>query len=188
MLQANAPSGKALKDKMFSTRKARRGEEGSAIIELSLVVYFFIIPMLFGTAVVGMLVYDSIEVSQAAHEGASYASVAYRTNGKFSPTTLANVTTFALAAEPNVPASALTTPLTTNPVTVTWGCAAAGSTTLVTVTCTTTGAPIVCDSGTPNLFVRVQTEANVTPLFDLSFLGYPATVQFKGLSTFELNP
>lgn len=187
MLQANAPDGRALKDKMFSTRKARRGEEGSAIIELSLVVYFFILPLLFGTAVVGMLIYDSIEVSQAAHEGASYASMAYRQSNQFSPTTLANVTTYTLAAEPNVPASALTAPLTTKPVTVTCGCAAAGSTTLVTVTCTT-GAPIACAGGTPNLFVTVQTEANVTPLFDLSFLGYPATVQFRGLSTFELHP
>jgi len=150
-------------------------------------VYFFILPLLFGTAVVGMLVYDSIEVSQAAHEGASYASLAYRTDSKFTPTTLANVATFAKAAEPNVPASALTTPLTTNPVTVTCGCAAAGSTAPVAGACTT-GAAMACNGGTPNLFVTVRTEANVTPLFNLSFLGYPATVQFRGMSTFELAP
>lgn len=188
MLQVHSAGRKARRPPLFSVRKARRGEEGSAIIELSLVVYFFVIPLLFGTTVVGMLVYDSIEVSQAAHEGASYAAQVYRgsTTG-FSTTTLANVTTFAKAAEPNVPASALTTPLTANPVTVTCGCAAVGSPSPVTGTCTT-GAKMACNGVTPNLFVTVQTEANVTPLVSLSFLGFPKTIQLNGSSTFELAP
>jgi hypothetical protein len=183
MLQANAPGGKALKDKMLSVREASLDEEGSSIVELSLVLYFFLLPLLLGVAGAGMLVYDSIEVSQAAHEGASYASQVYRTNGNFTAATLANVTTVAEAAEPNISASALTT----TPVTVTCGCAAAGSTALVTGACTT-GAAIACAGGTPNLFVTVKTQANVTPLVNLKWLGFPSTVQLNGASTFEMNP
>jgi Flp pilus assembly protein TadG len=168
---------------LLSVQKARRDEEGSSIVELSVVLYFFLIPLLLGVAGAGMLVYDSIEVSQAAHEGASYAAQVYRTNGSFTATTLANVTTFAEAAEPNIPASALTT----TPVTVTCGCAAAGSTAQVTGACTT-GAAMSCASGTPILFVTVKTQANVTPLVSLRSLGFPATVQLNGASTFEMAP
>jgi len=185
MLQADTARGYARRRDSLSVRKARRGEEGSSIIELSVVLYFFLIPLLLGVAGAGMLVYDSIEVSQAAHEGASYASQVYRANGSFTPTTLANVTTFAEAAEPNIPASALTT----TPVTVTCGCLAAGSTatTQVTGLCTP-GPAIACASNTTPLFVTVKTQANVAPLVNLKSLGFPATVQLNGESTFEMAP
>jgi Flp pilus assembly protein TadG len=170
---------------MLLVRKAMRDEEGSSLVELSVALYFLLIPLVLGIVGVGMLVYDSIEVSHAAHEGASYASYIYRAKGNFDVTTLGNVTTFAEAAEPDIPASALTT----TPVTVTCGCLTAGSsaTTAVTGACTT-GAAIACASNATPLFVTVTTQANVTPLVNLSWLGFPATVQLNGLSTFELAP
>jgi Flp pilus assembly protein TadG len=184
MFHTNAPCGRALKDKMHSVRKARRGEEGSSIFELAVVMNFFLIPMLLGIAGGGVLVYDNIEVAQAAHEGASYAAQVYRSSSSgFTTGTLANVTTFTKAAEPNIPASALTT----TPVTVSCGCLAAGSTAQVTAGCAT-GAKISCPALTPILFVTVNTQANITPLVNLSIFGLPATYPFTGSSTFELNP
>jgi len=185
MLEANTASRSVRRRDKLSVRKARRGEEGNSIIELSVVLYFFLIPLLLGVTGAGILVYDSIEVAQAAHEGASYASQAYRAKGYFTSAAISNVTTFAEGAAPNIPASAWTA--ATNPVTVACGCAAAGSSAQVTGSCST-GAAIACASGTPILFVTVKTQANVTPLVSLKTLGFPATIPLYGSSTFELAP
>jgi hypothetical protein len=185
MLQVSSVGRKVWRHPLFSVRKATNGEQGSSIIELAIVMSFFLVPLIFGVTGVGMLIYESIEVSHAAHEGASYASQAFRANSSaFTTTSIANISTFAKAAEPNIPASALTT----NPVTVTCGCLAAGSTAQVTGSCTTSLSSSYCSSSTPNLFVTVKTQANVAPLVSLSFLGFPATVQLNGVSTFELAP
>jgi Flp pilus assembly protein TadG len=172
---------------MLSVRKAMGDEEGSSLVELAISLSFFLVPLVLGISAVGMLVYDSIEVSQAAHEGASYASQVYRANGSFTSTTLANVTTFAEKAAPNIPATAWTA--ATTPVAVTCGCLTAGSTATgqVTGTCST-GAAIACASSATPLFVTVKTQANVTPLVNMHWLGFPATVQLNGESTFELAP
>ena len=49
-----------------------RGERGSAIVELAMVVSFFGAPLLLGTGEMGLLAYDSIEVTNAANAGAYY--------------------------------------------------------------------------------------------------------------------
>jgi Flp pilus assembly protein TadG len=187
MLQASLPGRKTFMSERLSALKARRGEEGSSIIELSLVLYFFLIPMLLGIFGVGMLVYDSIEVSEAARDGASYAAFTFRDQGTLDATSLANITTFTKSAEPNIPASALALPATTAPVIVTCGCLATGSSAQVTGSCVAVG-PGTCSSPTPNLFVTVRTQANVAPLVNLSFLGFPATVRLNGSSTFPMAP
>lgn len=50
----------------------RDAEEGSSLIELAFLLSFFAVPLLVGTAEVGRLVYESIEVANAAYVGASY--------------------------------------------------------------------------------------------------------------------
>ncbi|MDP9051836.1 MAG: pilus assembly protein [Acidobacteriota bacterium] len=49
-----------------------RSESGSALIELALVTGFLGVPLLLGTAQMGILAYDSVEVSNAANAGALY--------------------------------------------------------------------------------------------------------------------
>jgi Flp pilus assembly protein TadG len=169
---------------MFSLRKTMRGEEGSSLVEMAVVLSFLFVPLVVGIVGFGMLVYDSIEVSHAAHEGASYASQAFRANSGFTAASFANITTYAESAEPNIPASALTT----NPVTLACSCLGAGSTALATGKCTAATAAADCSGATPNLFITVTTQANVTPIFNMSIFGLPSTVQFNGVSTFELAP
>lgn len=47
-----------------------RGDTGEAIVELVLIVCFFFVPLILGTTDMATLVYDSIEISNAAHAGA----------------------------------------------------------------------------------------------------------------------
>lgn len=54
--------------------RALAAESGNAIAELALGVSFLLAPLLLGAAEFGFLVYDAIEVSNAAHAGALYAS------------------------------------------------------------------------------------------------------------------
>jgi Flp pilus assembly protein TadG len=62
-----------------------RDELGSSMVELAMVVALLGIPLLVGTAEMGLTVYDSIEVSNAANAGAYYgmqsATLAASTSG-----------------------------------------------------------------------------------------------------------
>lgn len=49
-------------------------ESGNAVVELALSCTFLLAPLLLGTAELGFIVYNSIEVSNAAHAGAVYGS------------------------------------------------------------------------------------------------------------------
>ena len=53
-------------------RRARSDETGSALIELAMALSFLGIPLLLGTIYVGMLLFYSTEVANAAHAGALY--------------------------------------------------------------------------------------------------------------------
>lgn len=48
-------------------------DSGSALIELALVLSLVGLPLLFGTIYAGVLMFDDIEISNAAHAGAMYA-------------------------------------------------------------------------------------------------------------------
>jgi Flp pilus assembly protein TadG len=50
-----------------------RCNSGNSTLEFAVVFSFFGVPLLLGTTEVASVVYDSIEVSNAAHAGASYA-------------------------------------------------------------------------------------------------------------------
>jgi Flp pilus assembly protein TadG len=47
-----------------------RRDTGDALVELALLMSFFLVPLLLGTTDMAVLVYDSIEISNAAHAGA----------------------------------------------------------------------------------------------------------------------
>jgi Flp pilus assembly protein TadG len=49
-----------------------RSESGGALVEMALCISFLGAPLLIGTVETGMVLYDSIEVSSAAHAGTAY--------------------------------------------------------------------------------------------------------------------
>ena len=55
-----------------TARMGLRAKAGNASIELALTLSFFAAPMMLGTTEVAFLIYDSIEISNAAHAGAVY--------------------------------------------------------------------------------------------------------------------
>ena len=54
-------------------RRLAGQDSGSALIELALVLSLVGLPLLFGTIYAGVLMFDDIEISNAAHAGAMYA-------------------------------------------------------------------------------------------------------------------
>ncbi|HUN83067.1 MAG TPA: TadE family protein [Terracidiphilus sp.] len=97
-----------------SGRGILRGNEGGAFVELALLVSFFAAPLLMGTAETGFMLYDSIEVENAAHTGAMY--------GMMSSTFAADSTGIQTAAQEEAPD--LGTNLTVTPTTY-YACSAA---------------------------------------------------------------
>jgi Flp pilus assembly protein TadG len=181
MNQAGAPRSNRRQSKMIRRWKAIRGEEGSSFVELMLVIAFLILPLMVGMTGFGILVYDYIEVSDAAEAGASYASEYFRTNSAF-PT---NAATVAQAAEANIPSASVSIPA------VYCGCSSAGSTSAVTGSCSsvTAASAATCTGNGDIEFVTVTTNAAVDPVgINLTKVGVPSTAQINGSATFELAP
>ena len=79
------------------TKAARllRGETGGALVEMALCIPLLGAPILIGTVETGMVLYDSIEVSNAAHAGTAY--------GMMSSTFAANTSGMTAAAHGEAP-------------------------------------------------------------------------------------
>jgi hypothetical protein len=125
-------------------------------------------PLLVGTVELGLLVYDSIEVSNAAHAGAMYGM----TSSTFAGDT-AGMTSAAQAEASDFGSSMTVTP------TVYFACSSAVSGTQYS---TETAATSACSGAGdhPLEFVQVLTSQSVTPIFH--FPGFPATITLTGAS------
>jgi Flp pilus assembly protein TadG len=62
----------ALRSMISVCRRMVRAENGGALVEMALCIPLLGAPVLIGTVETGMALYDSIEVSNAAHAGAAY--------------------------------------------------------------------------------------------------------------------
>jgi len=164
---------------MFPGWKIFRRDEGAALVELALITTF----LMSTTAAlvgIGVLVFDSIEVADAAHAGASYAAEYFRMNAQAFPANVAAVTT---AAMPDIRSSYLAAPG------VYCGCESTTATTAVkNLSCTLPVKSTTCTGGTPILFVTVTTQANIPVLFNLRRFGFPSTISLNGSATYELYP
>jgi Flp pilus assembly protein TadG len=150
-----------------------RGRCGSSTIELTLVLACLGVPIMLGTAEVGFLVYDSIEISNAAHAGALY--------GMQSNSNASNNSVITTAAQSE--ASNFGTNLSVTP-TVFWVCSTAESGTQYT---TSSAATTAC-TGTGNHpleYLQVNVSAPVTP--PIHFPGLPASYTLSGSSTMEVE-
>jgi Flp pilus assembly protein TadG len=153
-----------------------RGESGGALIELALVVGLLGVPMLLGTAEMGMLAYDSIEVTDAANAGALY--------GMRSSTFAANTSAITTAAQTE--AADFGTRLGVTPSTF-YVCSTAVTGTQYTGTNAQTNAQTACTGGSTHAleFVQVLTSVTVTP--PILCPGLPNSWTLHGASVMEVE-
>jgi|SRR5580692_2497165 Flp pilus assembly protein TadG len=147
---------------------------GNASIELAIAFSLIITPLMLGTTEVAFVVYDSIEVSNAASAGAMY--------GMISSTLASNTSGIQAAAQSE--ASDIGNNLSVTP-SVYYACSASPSGTQYT---TQSAAAAACPANASNhylQFVQVNTTATVTP--PVGIPGLPATWTLRGQSLMEVQ-
>jgi Flp pilus assembly protein TadG len=154
-----------------------RGERGDALIELAVMFSLVGVPLLLGTVQMGFLVYDSVEISNAANAGALYGM---QNSGYASSSS--GITSAAQAE-----AADFGTKLTVTPTTY-YACTnAVGGTQYPTSSYTQTQAATHC-GGTGNQtleFVQVTASASVTPLIHCP--GLPTSYTLTDTSVMEVE-
>jgi Flp pilus assembly protein TadG len=142
-------------------------------VELALMISIVGFPLLAGTVELGTMVYDSIEVSNAAHAGAMFGMMSLSYAGDTS-----GITTAARGDAPDFGTAVAVTP------TLYYACS---SNIAGTQYSTLTAANSAC-TGSVNhslAFVKVTTILNVTPPIRLPML--PATYTLVGVSIMEVE-
>ena len=157
-----------------ATFRRLSNSSGNASVELALAFSFIITPLMLGTTEVAFLVYDSIEVSNAATAGAMY--------GMISSTLASNTSGIQAAAQAE--ASDFGTSLTASP-TVYYACSAALGGTQYS---TQAAAAAACPANASNhylQFIQVNSTASVTP--PVRIPGLPTTWTLRGQSVMEVQ-
>lgn len=151
-----------------------RGESAGALVEVALFVSILVPPLLFGIVDMGMVIYYSIEISNAAHAGVLFGMP---TSTQAADT--ADITTAAKAEAHDFPAANVTVTPTTY-----WTCnTAQGGTTYATSAAAT--SPCTAISAYPLEFVKVVVSAPVTPPFHCC--GIPASITLRSTSIMEVE-
>jgi Flp pilus assembly protein TadG len=153
------------------------GESGNALVELALVFALLGIPMLLGTVEMGTVVYDSVEISNAANAGALYGM-----QNATDAASSAGITTAGRAEAPEFGSSLTVTPTTFYVCT-----SAVGGAQYSTGSYTQAQATAKC-SGTGNHaleFIQVLTSATATP--PVHCPGLPKTFTLGGKSVLEVE-
>ena len=163
--------------RLCSRCRKLRDQRGGALVELALVVAFFATPLLLGTADVGILVYYSIEVTNAAAAGATYAMQ--------STTYCADTSGITSAARAEAADFSGTTLIVTP--SVFYVCSTTITGTRYTGSNAQSAATSACTGGTNHAlqFVEVTTSASVSPLLQIA--GLPTTFTLAGGSTMEVE-
>jgi Flp pilus assembly protein TadG len=151
-------------------------DRGNALVELALVVGVLGVPLWLGTAQMGWLIYDSIEISDAANVGALYGM----RNSTYA------VDTVGMIAAAQGDATDFGANLSVTPVSY-YVCALAVNGTQYTGASAQLNATAAC-SGAGNhalQFVQVNTSATVTPVIHCP--GLPATFRLTGQAAMEVE-
>jgi Flp pilus assembly protein TadG len=168
-----ADSGQMRWSRVRAWLRGLRDDSGNSLIEVALLFSFVGMPLLLGTMELGFLVYDSIEVSNAAYAGAMF--------GMQSSTFAAETSTITSVAQAE--ATDFGTALTATPTTY-YACSLAVSGTQYS---TQSAANTGC-TGTGNhalQFVQVTTSVTVTP--PIHWPKLPSTFTLHGLSIQEVE-
>lgn len=159
---------------VFAGYRRLEDNTGNATLELALAFSVLAAPLMLGASETAFMVYDSIEVSNAAHAGAMY--------GMYSQTFATNTTQIQAVAQAE--ASDLNGQLTVTPA-VYFACSAAPSGTHYSTQAAATQA---CGTGSSNHsleFVQVATSATINP--PLHVPGLPNTWTLRGFSVMEVQ-
>jgi Flp pilus assembly protein TadG len=151
-------------------------DSGNSLVELALILSLFGTPLLLGTAQAAILIYDSIEISNAAH-----VATLYGMQGLI----YASDTSHMIAAA-QAEASDFTASLTVTPTTY-FACSAAIGGTQFTGANAQSDAASACSGGSnhPLQFVQVTTQKSITSF--IHFAGLPSTVTLTGFSVMEVE-
>jgi hypothetical protein len=154
-----------------------RGNSGQALIETAVVFAFLAMPILAGTAQIGLFVYYSIEVTNSATAGAMYGM---QSSAFAEPSNYPSLIAAARADAPDFSGVSLTVTPTTY-----WACSTdvAG-----TQYATKPQADAACTGGTNHTlpFIKVVTSATVTPIIHCP--GLPSSFPLSGSSVQEVLP
>lgn len=159
--------------RLASTQRWLREDSGSALVEMALSISLIGTPLLVGTMELGTMMFNSIEVSNAAHAGAAY--------GMMSSTFAANSAGIIAAAQGE--AVDFGTNLSVTP-TVYYACSQSLAGTQYS---TLTAANAACTGSLNHSleFVQVNTSATVAP--PIRCPGLPATYTLVGESVMEVE-
>jgi hypothetical protein len=162
--------------RLFARCKALRDDSANALIEVSLITAFIGVPMLLGTMQTGFLIYDSIEISNAAYAGALF--------GMQSSTFASETSTIVSTAQAE--AADFGTALTVTP-TAYWACSNALAGTQYTGASAQANAQSACTGGTNHAleFIKVTTSATVTTAIHCP--GLARTYTLTGSSVMEVE-
>jgi Flp pilus assembly protein TadG len=171
IFQAGLRNVRALRSNLLKHCGRLSDESGNALVELALVVPLVFVPLLLGTMELAQVVFDSIEVSNAAHAGASWGMM-----NSTSTSLSAGITTAAQGE-----AMDFGTNLTVTP-TIYWACSAAlGGTQYTSLSAATSAC--TGTSNHPLEMIQVFTSAAVT--IPIRCPGIPSTFTLTGLSVTE---
>ena len=155
------------------SRRVAADQSGSALIELALSLAFIGLPLLLGTLYSGVLLFYSIEISNAAHSGAMYAMQ----SGTYASDT-AGITAAAQAE-----AAELGTNLTVLP-SIFYACSAAIDGTQYS---TQSAATTACTGGSNHALEFVQVTATYVATPFASIPGMQRTVNLSSVSVMEVE-
>jgi hypothetical protein len=153
--------------------RGSRAEAGSALVELGLMLGFLGVPLLLGVGHFGVLLLDSIEITNAAHAGAEYA---------MRSSTFAEENPGIIAAAQNE-SSRIASNLTVTP-TIFYACSnAIGGTQYSTQTL----ANAACTGGSSHSleFIQVTASATITP--PVKAPGFANSVTLSSTSVMEVE-
>jgi Flp pilus assembly protein TadG len=169
-------SGQQHRMKLFGYAAALAEESGNALVELVLIFAIFGMPLLLGTAEMGVLVYDSIEVSNAAHAGSAYAmqSLGYSEN------------TAGIIAAAQAEASDFGTRLAVTPL-LYYACSNAIAGTQYTGANAQAAANAACTGGNNHAIEFVQVTASITVTIPIHCLGLAQTFPLSSSSVMEVE-
>lgn len=159
--------------KQCQGRRLWREDRGDALVEMALVISMVLFPLLVGTVELGVLVYDSIEIANAAHAGAMY--------GMMSSTYAANSTGIQSAAQGE--ASDFNSSLGVQS-SVYFACSSAPAGTQYSTQSTAT-AGCTGSSNHSLQFVKVTTSATISP--PIRCPGLPTSLTLRGSSVMEVS-
>jgi Flp pilus assembly protein TadG len=150
-------------------------ESGNALVELAVTLPLFLL-LILGTAEIANLAWASMQVNNAAHAAASYASQSRTTSAA------ANLANIGLAAQNEAP-QLITAPSTQ--VTSTQFCSCAGSDgSSTSIACDSTALTNCPSPSTIEVSVQVTTQVPVSPLFH--YPGLPSSYTITGRATMDV--